>query len=107
MLSRIAISSLLAVLVLAGCGESSGPAGTRQILDESGTPDGWRTVAAGTYNSCAVGADSSPYCWGFALISQCDDRGCAVDASPTRVDGLPATFDTVASGGGFHCGITS
>ena len=107
MLCRIAIASLLATLTLAGCDEPSGPTGRPPvIIEDGGTPDGWRAVAAGTYNSCALGADSSPYCWGFASPSQCDDDGCAIDAAPTRVDGLPAAFDTVASGGGFHCGIT-
>jgi alpha-tubulin suppressor-like RCC1 family protein len=107
MLSRTAIPSLLVTLSLAACDDWSGPGGNpRGIIDDGGTPDGWRTVAAGTYNSCALGADSSPYCWGFALVSQCDDGGCAVDAIPTRVEGTPAAFDTVASGGGFHCGIT-
>ena len=97
-------AGLMIGLAVSGCGDPSpGPASV--VIDDESSSDAWRTIAAGTYNSCAIGPGAAAYCWGFALVSECTDAGCAVNSTPARVEGHPTSFDTVASGGGFHCGI--
>ena len=91
------------LLTLLGCAEQSATA------PGTGTPDGsvWSAVGAGTYNSCALTADGSPRCWGFALLQACSAVECAVDTIPTRLTGPRRAFVSLDGGGGFHCGVTA
>lgn len=80
--------TLVLVLVLAACKESTGPGspvGTRWALD----------VAAGGSHTCALAADSTTYCWGSGF-----------GIRPTSVsDSL--RFASIAAGSGQTCAVTA
>lgn len=67
----------------------------------------WIAFDAGTYNSCAIAEGGIAYCWGLSLVEGCTDPGCTLGPLPTRIKGPAPAFSAVASGGGFHCGVTA
>lgn len=98
----------LVMAALAACSGSDGtaPAGPPAIDDRPGAFT-WKAIGAGTYNSCAIGSNGQRYCWGQALVDACGATSCVAYAQPVPVGGAAPSFDTVASGGGTHCGLTA
>lgn len=88
-------AAALAVVVLAGCAELSGP---------SGPPVLFTTVEVGGEHSCAVSTDGDAYCWGRGLNGELGDGGFRSAGEPVRVDG---EHEWVSLALGFHhsCGL--
>jgi alpha-tubulin suppressor-like RCC1 family protein len=88
-------------------------------VDISGSiPDTWKNIAAGGYNSCAIGSDDLLYCWGYDGSGQLGN-GNEIDSyvpAPVHDESTAyaPTWNTIVAGGGqdsiytdnpFTCGI--
>jgi alpha-tubulin suppressor-like RCC1 family protein len=64
-------------------------------------------VDAGAGHTCGVATDGAAYCWGFNFRGQVGDGSTVTPRlTPVTVSG-GITFDAVAAGGGYSCGVGS
>lgn len=104
MIRRIALASLLA-LVVAGCSirTTEGSAPPEKAQEPVETPQ-FRQLTAGEYHTCALDDVGQAWCWGQGLYGQLGD-GLAVDSAiPVRVD-TNTKFSSISAGSMHTCAL--
>ena len=98
------LAASVSLLAIAACSDSPTP--PPEPIDPPGSP-AWSQVGVNTRNSCALTEDRELYCWGFGVLGECDvGVGCGTFPELITVPASAMTFDTIASRGIYHCGIT-
>jgi alpha-tubulin suppressor-like RCC1 family protein len=77
----------------------------RLIPTKVGSAQTWRSVAAGSWHTCAVAADESLWCWGSNSSGQLGDGSTVDELLPTRIGA--DTWIAASSGWQTTCGIKS
>jgi alpha-tubulin suppressor-like RCC1 family protein len=70
----------------------------------------WLDVAVGDVHTCAIDSVGVVWCWGYGGVGSLGDSSSSSSSSPVRITGvagLPAAFDTIASGGTSSCARTT
>lgn len=88
----------------AGIGTTTNVARPHQVTTPAGTS--WASVTAGDMHTCAVGSDSTLWCWGYNAFGQLG-IGTTTNADlPQQVTTPAATgWTSVAAGGGTTCAL--
>jgi alpha-tubulin suppressor-like RCC1 family protein len=87
---------------------ASRPDGPQTVLTATATDLQVISIGAGDAHSCGIGADHQARCWGDNAFGQLGGGGGVVtsDSVPVLVTAA-GTFDSLATGGGHSCGLTS
>jgi alpha-tubulin suppressor-like RCC1 family protein len=89
-----------ALLLLAGCGDATAPAGVP-------TPTTGATLSIGGRHGCRVTPDGHTLCWGRADAGQLGIGVTPLRSTPVEVAASDAHFTSVAAGGLHTCGLTA
>ncbi|MBL7256748.1 RCC1 domain-containing protein [Paractinoplanes lichenicola] len=86
-----------------GAGDTANHFGPTPVTTTAGTA--FSQVTAGQYHACAVGADTTLWCWGSATYGQTGQGNSTQQNGPAQVTSPATGWTSVSAGALFSCGI--